>query len=157
MKIQLKSIKHSKTFSEETEMFNADLWINGKKIGYCKNDGRGGCTDYRPYKKEDWAIIREAEAYCNSLPPKKYVDWECPMNLESKIYDLLYEWLDKKDFAKALIYKNSKGVKMEIRWKGITLSKLLKEANGINSVKKTVNRLKREGCTILNTNLGSLA
>jgi hypothetical protein len=41
MKIELKNVKINKMFSEETTCFIADVFINGKKTAYAKNDGRG--------------------------------------------------------------------------------------------------------------------
>ena len=49
MDIQLKSIKFSEHLSEETNAFTANLYVDGKKIGYCRNDGRGGNTLVQPY------------------------------------------------------------------------------------------------------------
>lgn len=46
MKIELKNVKINLTFSEETTMFMADLFINGVLAGEANNDGRGGCTFY---------------------------------------------------------------------------------------------------------------
>ncbi|PYF74634.1 hypothetical protein [Pedobacter nutrimenti] len=44
MKIELKNIKYFDALSEETTLFNANLYIDGKKAGIVKNDGRGGST-----------------------------------------------------------------------------------------------------------------
>ena len=52
MKLELKNVKINEAFSEETLMFKADLYVNGKKIAYAENDGRGGCTFYREYSIE---------------------------------------------------------------------------------------------------------
>lgn len=41
----LKNLKIHEDMSDETTCFSADLYCNGKKIAYCKNDGRGGSTD----------------------------------------------------------------------------------------------------------------
>jgi len=71
MKIELKRISFYERMSEETNCFAADLYINGKKVGECKNDGHGGCTDYYGGSPENNAIIREAEAYFLSLPKVK--------------------------------------------------------------------------------------
>jgi hypothetical protein len=45
MKIELKNVKFSDFASEETNCFRADVYVNGKKAGYCNNDGHGGCTN----------------------------------------------------------------------------------------------------------------
>jgi hypothetical protein len=68
MKIELKKLKVFEEMSEETTAFVADLWINGKKVAYAKNDGHGGCTFYNAYP-EQRELLAEAEAYCQSLPP----------------------------------------------------------------------------------------
>ena len=55
--------------SEETLAFKADLVIDGVMVGYCKNDGQGGCADYYGYN--DWNLTNKAaeeigkmENYC---------------------------------------------------------------------------------------------
>lgn len=98
MKIELKSIKINLTFSEETTMFKADVFVDGVKTAYAENDGRGGCTYYSPYegKRE---LLKKAEDFCLSLPPK-YVeeyDFQYNMNLENFIDDLVTEELKKKE------------------------------------------------------------
>ena len=45
-KVEIKNVVHATNMSEETNAFTADLWIDGKKTGGAKNDGRGGETDY---------------------------------------------------------------------------------------------------------------
>jgi len=43
-KVQLKRLQVHARLSEETTAFAADVWIDGKKAGYAKNDGHGGET-----------------------------------------------------------------------------------------------------------------
>ena len=40
MNIELKNIKIAEHLSEETTAFTADIFVNGKKVGYARNDGR---------------------------------------------------------------------------------------------------------------------
>lgn len=47
MMFQLKSVKYSRSLSEETSAFTANIWVDGKKAGYAKNGGFGGPTDVR--------------------------------------------------------------------------------------------------------------
>jgi hypothetical protein len=70
-KITLKKISYYERMSEETNCFAADLYINGKKVGEAKNDGQGGCTDYRGNSKENDEIIKQTEQYFKSLPMQK--------------------------------------------------------------------------------------
>lgn len=105
MKIELKKLKVFEEMSEETTAFVADLWINGKKVAYCKNDGHGGCTYYSPYTSELRGLLNEAEAYCKALPPYKHTfgngrEVEFDQNLEFVIDDLV-EKKEQEKFIKA--------------------------------------------------------
>lgn len=86
MSIVLKNIKVNLSFSEETTMFNADVFYNNKKIAYAKNDGRGGCTDYMPYEgcRE---VVKQVESVFGG-------------SLEDKIDDLLENHLQEKENKK---------------------------------------------------------
>ena len=103
MKIELKNVKINLTFSEETIMFMADVYVNGKKTAYASNDGRGGCTFYTSYhapnNDED---LRQAEAFCLSLPKVRVeeYDFEYDMNLEHFIDNLIEDELKKKEQKK---------------------------------------------------------
>lgn len=107
MKIELKKIQVFERMSEETTAFAADLYINGEKVGYAKNDGRGGMTDYgRNYDKNTekmnrfGKVIQEAEEYCNGLPPGKFPaefgGGTYPMSLENFIDDLVFKFEEAK-------------------------------------------------------------
>ena len=104
MKIELKSIKFSEAMSEETNAFTANLYINGKKVGYCKNQGHGGCTDYNRYPdingSDNLKTLKQAEAYCKALPKTKYRNMEFDQSLESVIDELLIDWLKAKETKK---------------------------------------------------------
>lgn len=104
MNVQLKNIKFSEALSEETNAFTADLYIDGKKVGYCRNDGRGGCTDYYPYgvNVQDRELIRKAEEHFKAMPKVKAegYDFTYQPTLESKIDDLFEDWLKAKEQKK---------------------------------------------------------
>jgi hypothetical protein len=169
MKIGLKRISISERMSEETNCFIADLYINGKKVGYCKNDGRGGCTDYHGDSKENNQIIREAEAYCKTLPNvrSEELDFEYSQSLENFIDDLVDEHLKAKDLAKidkkiqkaclsAICYgkKTSRGFEYASTfWKGRTLAPLPYLQKAYDEVK--ANKMQK-GDVILNNNLEAL-
>ena len=153
MDIKLKAVKHSVTFSEETNCFQANLYVDGKKVAYVKNDGRGGCTDYNAYNKELRPKLEEAEAYAKTLPPIKYGSMTIDMNLEHLIDDLFDDWLFTKDMNKGIIYGKSKDLAKILSWKGYTISKLLKHRQGITLIKNAIKNVKKEGYTVFNTNL----
>ena len=169
MEIKLKNIKFSEHLSEETNAFTADIFVNGKKVGYAKNDGHGGCTWYHPYSVEDRAIINEAEKYCLGLPPIKYSTLEIPMNLENKIDQLFEEWLKAKDEAKlqkklqkdmlkALCIKTDGGYqaikfKNENRNGFLNIAQVLAIEEKKYILKEIIDKAKSEGRIILNTNI----
>jgi hypothetical protein len=103
MKLELKKIKVNLAFSEETTQFMADIFFNGKKIGYAKNDGQGGCTDYHPYEGQREAM-REAEEYAKTLPSLFYEfggeKREIKMSLENWIDKQIEDYLLAKEQAK---------------------------------------------------------
>lgn len=169
MKIELKRISFSERQSEETNCFAADLYINGKKIGYAKNSGCGGPTDYHAdinctseFTRANIELLAEAEAYCKSLPKVKYGDMEWEQSLEGVIDELLSAYLlererkkIEKNYLKALCFgvPNS-GSYRTISWKGKTLAQIDK----IN-LQRTYDKVKSElkaGEVILNTNLKEL-
>ena len=64
-KVEIKNVVHATNMSEETNAFTADLWVDGKKTGGAKNDGRGGCTDYWANGKvvdNQWEVDATASA-----------------------------------------------------------------------------------------------
>jgi len=159
MKIELKKISFNERMSEETNCFIADLYINGKKVGYCKNAGTGGCTDYNAYTSEDRKAIAEAEAHCKTIPNV----WES--NLEGMIDQLLEDYLNAK--AKKRI---NKLMEKAILW-GVpnsgryTMIKYIVPLSHVakaqpQKLQETIDAIKKLHCAgnvqILNTNLEAL-
>lgn len=70
MKITLKSIKHHARMSEETNAFEADLYVDGKKVGVAHNDGHGGESSIRITDRaaRDAGLEREIYAWAKTLP-----------------------------------------------------------------------------------------
>jgi hypothetical protein len=170
MKLELKNVKINEAFSEETLMFKADLYVNGKKVAYANNDGRGGCTFCREYSIELRPILAQAEAYCKTLPSTFHTygskTIEIKSNLEHWIDDVVYGISNKKviekhkkklakDMLKGICYGNDNGYKI-IHWKGYTLEQILNRNEGREHVTKKIKELVERGETILNTNLSQL-
>jgi hypothetical protein len=166
MKIELKKFYSNERFSEETNCFQSELYLNGKKVGYCSNDGRGGNTTYHGlehYWSED---IKRMEEYCKTLPPIVYTkekdghDFTINMNLEHYIDDLVSEQLEKKErkrkekeMLKYIIFSKSRWSYQTISWKGHTIEDMLKTPLGRITLEKKVKELQEQGYTIENTNL----
>lgn len=47
-RIALKSLKVSKSLSDETTAFSANLYLDGKSLGHAENRGHGGETSFYP-------------------------------------------------------------------------------------------------------------
>ncbi len=169
MKIELKSIKHSPSLSEETEAFTANLYVNGKKLGYVENRGNGGCTNYNIFNNKDKQKLIDVENYCKTLPPSTSFGIVTDMTLEVMIDDLLNDYLNKKEskkFEAKKIKDMKKGILVSkegvtnsynlISWKGHTLESLLMFDNGRNAIKKQLAKIKNEGSIVLNTNLDNI-
>ena len=161
MKIELKNVKFSDLASEETNCFRADVYVNGKKAGYCKNDGHGGNTYVHVENRN------EVEDYCKSLPPIDFGGLMVDYNLENLVDKLFEDWLkekSKKDLKKKLEKAMLKGICIEEE-NGFTLAtfkfggKVIPLADGfrvqpiLEHIKQFCITTKAEGKTILNTNL----
>lgn len=162
MKIELKKISFNERMSEETSCFVADLYINGKRVGYVKNDGHGGCTDYRGNSKEDNQVIADAEAYCKTLPDISYGTFSIKSNLENVIDTLFEDYLKAKEEKRMLKYMETcilfgvPNAGMYSRQKfSVPLSKI-----PTPRLQMYVDEIKKEYCKdnvqILNTNLQTL-
>lgn len=167
MKLELKNVKINEEFSEETLMFKADLYVNGKKCAYAYNDGRGGCTSYREYGIELRPLLAQAEAYCKTLPSKFHTYGEKTIEIKSNlevwidtiVYDISnkkekakFEKKKKKDMLTHLLYGSENGYK-RIGWGKLNIEQLLNRNEGRAVLRKTITELEQKGETILNTNL----
>lgn len=166
-KIELKSLKIYDRMSEETIAFTADVYVNGKKVAYAKNEGCGGPTHYNPYSQADRALLVEAESYCNALPSTKHEfggkTVELPQSLESVIDAWVYrvdEEKHKAKFKKKLAKDMIKGLCVGtpdryeiIWWKGVTIPQLLQMERGKATLRAKILQLRSEGKNILNTNI----
>lgn len=167
MKIELKKVKYYESMSEETACFEAEIYANGKKIGYCKNNGQGGETDVHCWDMKTKDIFFEAEAYCRTLPPAFVGEKMTISNSLSDVVDELFgEWLKAKD-NKRLEKNCEKGICHTIfvndemyevtTWKQggktITIKELLNHPKGLETLKDCCTKLKGQGRRILNKNL----
>ena len=168
MNIELKNIKIAEHLSEETTAFTADIFVNGKKVGYARNDGRGGCTDYNRYPGDgNMEVIKQAEEFCKTLPQKVYPpmfgqpELRIDMNLEEFIDDIIEKKLLEKANAKL-----KKKMVDHLMW-GVpntgsyTQIKFKKPLNQVPTdlLQKYVDNNKKdftEGVVFLNTNLEEL-
>lgn len=64
MEISLKNIKHAAFASQETDCFEASVYIDGKRAGYVSNDGHGGSNNYFPP-----TLYKTLLDHCDTIPP----------------------------------------------------------------------------------------
>lgn len=163
MNIELKKITISLALSEETTAFVADIYINGYKAGYAKNQGHGGNTDIHHYDPKGRQLITEAEAYCKTLPPDTSYDIITNIDLEFFIDDMINTIANEKenkkhkakllrDMEKGIVTGNDMAYSI-IFWKGHTITSMLANPKGVEVITKKVIELKLKGETILNTNI----
>jgi hypothetical protein len=166
MNLQIKNVHFSERLSEETNAFACDVYFNGKKFAYAKNDGHGGetCINRQPNCED---IYKQAESYAKSLPnivskykgkDGNFITWNS--DLEGVVDSLLETWLDNKVLStnsrKGIFYEKPNSIRAIISWKGYTIPKLLKSEHGRKIIVHRLEELKKQGCKILNNNLSSI-
>jgi len=109
MQFALKNIKHSEFASEETNCYEATLYIDGKRTATVKNDGNGG-ADYvwacgeGAALKANYKRIAEAGAWLKTQPnePCEWDEDGLGQDLELICGNLLTTWLIDRDIKRAL-------------------------------------------------------
>lgn len=103
MNIELKNVKFHASMSEETNCFEATIYVDGKKIGDVNNRGYGGPNDYH---YTDKARGDAFEKYCRALPPHVYpagngmVEFSVPSDEDCVIDELFSKWLHAKEMKR---------------------------------------------------------
>ncbi|MES1915318.1 MAG: hypothetical protein MHM6MM_007287 [Cercozoa sp. M6MM] len=118
MKIELKSIKYAAFSSEETSCYQANLYVDGKKIGSVSNEGHGGCDNFYG----DREAFDRADKWCRANLPKWKLDCganpdeEHETDLEMHCATLLQNHLIKQDYQRTvrkkllIVYPDKQGV-----------------------------------------------
>lgn len=179
MTIELRNLQIQDRQSEETTAFTASLYVDGRRIGYAKNSGRGGMTDYGVDNYHDERlkeILKKAEAYCESLEPNRFVHdgvkYENPSSLETVIDNIVdAAWQEKEDKRfKKLMLTHQKDciiigvpntgeygrIKLGDRKYPHTVASLLGHETGRIALKNTIAKIKKglkPTERILNTNI----
>ena len=157
--------------SEETLAFTANIYINGKKVGYCKNTGQGGWTDYnadydvstKSVRDTNRKAIAEAEAYCKALPKVRSGEMQWEQSFEGYINQLLENWL-KTNEEKKMIKKMQTCIlvgsldKKRLSYSYYNFKRSLSDFTA-KQLQDSVERIKanlKQGEKILNTNLEAM-
>lgn len=166
MNIELRNIQVYARLSEETTAFTATIYIDGKKVGWAKNDGQGGCTNYGPYDHTKWDLLKKADEQCKQLPDWKLSkDLKVKMDLEHYIDQLVCQFQDEKERARfekkkqkemlnSVLWGDANSYR-SVSWGKMTIALLLQMPKGRAAIKENIQRLKNkypEG-KLLNTNI----
>lgn len=161
MKLELKKIKTYDKFSEETTCFTAELYVNGKKVATCKNDGCGGSNDVYFTDLEMHELVQD---YCKNNPiiswynDKQYMSY----SIDSRITDMICEYEFKKIARRkqkdSLLLRNESSKERPYVFDAtLKLQKPIKEllstSNGMKSLKKDIVRMQINGYKVMNTNI----
>ncbi len=103
MKITLKNIKHAAFNSQETNCFEATLYVDEVKTCKVRNDGHGGPDFYDPIPggvERPWERVKEIDAVLNQTMLK--TDWgtDLPNCLEIEVAERVNEYLEMKEYKK---------------------------------------------------------
>jgi hypothetical protein len=160
MKIELRKISTNERMSEETTCFVADLYLDGKKVGECHNNGHGGCTDYHGIDLRHSDTIKKMEDYCKSLPKVQYQGSEWEQSLEGVIDELVEEHLKQKELKKIEKFMEKSimfGVPNGFSYQRMSWGKKLLSEIPLPHLQREVDKIREKYCkngvVILNTNL----
>lgn len=160
MKIELKGVKFYEKMSEETNAFFADVYVDGKKCGFAKNDGRGGCTFVSPYGGKTLDLFTNSEKWLEEQPEINIGTEDNPFmvksNMENVVDQLFEQWLKDRDQKKL-----EKKMETCLIWGTPNRYSFINFKSPINNVEKMIlqryiDKYKptlKEGEKFLNTNL----
>lgn len=97
MRIEPRNVKYAAFASEETSCFEAAIYIDGKREGTARNDGKGGMTFIQPN-----ALEQRLAAHAATLPARTYGDMTLAVTADGLIDDLLAEHLIAQDLKRLL-------------------------------------------------------
>ena len=106
MKLELKNIKHANWASEETQCYDAVLYVDGDPFLMVSNEGRGGADrdDQDPRFKGDFTSkYRALREYCREAYKfKGFKDTWINGSIELACHTLLEDHLESKFYKKVL-------------------------------------------------------
>lgn len=98
MKIEIKNLKFAEFASEETNCFEASVYVDGKREGAVSNEGRGGCNNWQP-----WTLKQRLDDYAKQTLPVEKTPWgEIEPDGDTIIDKLVTDQLMAKDLKRML-------------------------------------------------------
>lgn len=108
MNVTIKNLKYSEFASEETDCFEATVYVDGKRLCIASNDGKGGATHFRPTKGR---THKDVEEVSKELSKENVIGFDFPNNLEWEVSELVSMELHyrpiKKRMKHCIIYVDS--------------------------------------------------
>ncbi len=105
MIITIKNVKFSEFASQETNCFEATVYVDGKRSFIASNEGRGGCDMHRPLTAEGYKEMRTLiEAINAELKDKPVEGYDFNYDLDLVVGECFEEWQADK-FIKAALKK----------------------------------------------------
>lgn len=153
---QLKNLTICEELSEETLLFGGDLYANGKKIGYFKNDGHGGCTDgyLEPNVRDLGVKLNESLGKYPTFPEEEKLQ-NVRLNLEDLAEMLAYDTLTfnaiKRKQSNHLILR--KGRDYYSRKLLCSVRDCLSDHNKTIALRRAIQQVEKDGYEVLNTNI----
>lgn len=121
MEIELKNIRVYEGMSEETQCYQASLYVDGKKIGDVSNRGHGGCDEFHG----DWDKRNAADRWLKENKPRvpfgAGMDGDFAHDLEWECNQQVTDFLINRDMKRALkrkcLFRKADGKIYEIPFK----------------------------------------
>ena len=112
MKIELKKINHSKSLSEETPAYSAQVYVDGVHVCDVSNHGTGGPDMQRPARGTDHKDLAALDAKIKATYPKQTYDFGDGKKgeYETDLELLCHLLLDRADLEKTVRRDLSKKV-----------------------------------------------
>lgn len=102
MDITLKNYKPVPSMSQETDAYTADVYVDGSKAFYARNDGRGGSDMFTSFDTKGRDLLESAEAWAKTLPPIEYRDGDRIGLLDNDLESVISEIRNATDHNKRL-------------------------------------------------------
>lgn len=137
------------------------MYVNGKKLANCGNDGQGGPTDIY-FLPESIELGRKIETFLKKQPKivLEEFNFQLDLTLEYIVDDLVQECLKAQNLKKLknlskkyLVFKTTKGGYITIKWKKDTLASLLETPKGRESLKQAIAKEIAKGSILFNENI----
>ena len=100
--VEIKNLKVAEHLSEGSLAFTASVWINGKKAGDAKNNGRGGNNDVDLWDRTEEQVRRNKELHDELAEYVKQFTYENGQHtVDTYIGELVDKEYERQDLKKA--------------------------------------------------------